>query len=244
MEKVDVKSKVIHVFGDSHTNAFKYVNLVTVEMIVHDYSAASALGLGNPNSRSGVNKKIMEVINSVSSLDGLYFFFFGKVDLDFVIPFKLNSDEPLDLDQAIARSVTSYFSFLRKVEELVDAEHIYICGIHPPHLSNRLMLEALNNEERKKRIQHHVQATDIETNYFKSVESLDQRTVNVLQFNEICREESSKHGYHYIDIMHALLHPRKNRVKRRFIGDRKDHHLCPKKTGNAWEDELKKEGLH
>ena len=96
------------VFGDSHCNCFRHV----FPNNVYSYRASSAKGLCNPNSKTGINKQVIEKISSLPENSNIIMFF-GKVDLDFIINYKYNTTEIINFKEYILSIANSYIEFVK-----------------------------------------------------------------------------------------------------------------------------------
>ena len=71
-------SSEYHLFGDSHISCINHKDIQKYEL-----TASSAMGLNNPKSISGYQKKILNIYNKISKDDKIMLKF-GQVDTEFV----------------------------------------------------------------------------------------------------------------------------------------------------------------
>jgi hypothetical protein len=91
-------------FGDSHCEYFKDI------FLIQRYDASSAKRLNNINSSTHTNEKIRQCIQENP---GKYFvFYFGKVDMDFIINYKYNTDPHIDLYKYVDTICEQYITFI------------------------------------------------------------------------------------------------------------------------------------
>lgn len=135
------------IFGDSHSTL--YFRPVTIEghylvPIRIVCSGGSALGLANPNSKSGYRRQLLEWINTHLPIieSGIPFFFkFGQVDAEFVSVFdRIRKNEKEFISSSFesfsSKSADAYFSFLNDVSQIIPKSQIHVCSIFPPTLSD------------------------------------------------------------------------------------------------------------
>ena len=73
------------IFGDSHSEYFQD----TFEE-VNKFNASSAKGLNNSNSKLKTNEIIINRLKNIKDNSNIIFFF-GKVDMDFILNYKYNT---------------------------------------------------------------------------------------------------------------------------------------------------------
>lgn len=153
----------ISYFGDSHINAIKALDpQLTKEayvrrehqflfdgddITVRFFGSASATGLINPNSATGVSSSVPGFIKSdLEAGTRRFVFHFGKVDMDFVLPFK-SVGRYVNPYTFIERSVSAYEQFLTGIKDTLPADaEIIVLGLMPPPLQANEMLSFVKNE--------------------------------------------------------------------------------------------------
>ena len=125
------------IIGDSHIKALgNYRN--DKNNIIH-FSASSIRGLLNQNSKTMAGHEITELANS-SKYDKL-FIMFGKVDLEWVYPYKLK-EKNIDIKDFIDDTTDKYIEFINTISN--NFEIIYVMGLHLPSLEEKPMLNFIN----------------------------------------------------------------------------------------------------
>jgi len=95
--------ETFYVFGDSHSECFNGVCKK-----VYTFHAASAKGLSNVNSLSQTHEKICLELNNINILEENIpniLFFFGKVDMDFTLNYKYNTEPNMNFHDYIINIV-------------------------------------------------------------------------------------------------------------------------------------------
>ena len=109
-------------------------------MKTHYFPASSARGLNNINSLSGTNKTIKAVIED--SKYKKYIFFFGKVDIDFILNHMINKHVNFDIEDYINKTVIGYIDYIKTL----NINNIHVCELPVGHLSDEDLLYVLNSE--------------------------------------------------------------------------------------------------
>ena len=91
-------NKKFTIFGSSSACCFENLFPNT-----YKYQASTAKGLNNINSRSNVNEKICNIIDLLSENSDIIFFF-GEVDLSFVINYKFNKNNKFNCEKIVSAS--------------------------------------------------------------------------------------------------------------------------------------------
>ena len=115
------------IVGDSHILALQMYNIDKNDL--YQYSGASIRGLSNEMSASGTGNNIINLVNSLK-YDKL-FIMFGKVDLEWVYPFKLK-EEKIEIVDFIEDTTDIYIEFIHNL--LDKFKVIYVMGLHLPSL--------------------------------------------------------------------------------------------------------------
>jgi hypothetical protein len=213
------------IIGDSHILALqKYENN---QNTLFQYSASSIRGLLNKNSKSGTGNEITEMANSLK-YDKL-FIMFGKVDLEWVYPYKLKT-ENIEIRDFIEDTTDKYIEFIDKLSDKFKV--IYVMGLHLPSLEEEVMIECIDSYSA---IEDVSSKANIENNFQPTTQigSLKKRTEEIIMFNNILSKKISSKDYCYIDITEELLDKETNTCKKHFIVNG-DHHLKRDETGVVW----------
>ena len=173
-----IKKNII-IFGDSHSRCFN--NFYYKNKYINIFSGATAKGLNNKNSISQTNKKIKNIINNKN--DDILIFFFGRVDIDFIVHYKMMLNQ--NIDEYINEIIKSYFNFINSLNK----KNIIILGIYPNHLN---------------RIQFKYYIKQLNKNINKFI-SFDQRYDLVKKFNILLKNNCKKNNYSYFDINDELI---------------------------------------
>lgn len=206
--------------GDSHILALQ--NYTNNKNVIYQYSASSIRGLLNKNSTSGTGNKILSLVNSLK-YDKL-FIMFGKVDLEFVYPYKLIKKN-IDIIDFIEDTTNKYIEFINKISDKFKI--IYVMGLHLPSLEEHDMLNCINKYGRIKNLSSNVNI---------KIGSLKKRTNEIIIFNKILRSKINNincKNCNYIDITEELLDKKTKTCKKYFI-ENGDHHLKRNATGIIW----------
>ena len=214
--------------GDSHILALqKYMNN---QNNLFQYSASSIRGLLNKNSKTGSGNQIINLANSLK-YDKL-FIMFGKVDLEWVYPYKLKK-ENIEMRDFIEDTIDKYIKFINKISDKFKV--LYIMGLHLPSLEEEEMLRCINTPS----FANHVSSKAGIPNIFNPITqigSLKKRTEEIMIFNDILSKKVNNIKYkncYYIDITEELLDKETNTCKKYFIRNG-DHHLKRDETGKIW----------
>jgi len=207
------------VFSDSHGRLFREA---LNETQTHVFPACSAKGLGNKNSKLGVNKKILELINKKYNINPLIYMF-GKVDLDFVSNYKYNINKSFDRDEFIKKSVDSYISFLQTTSKERD---IYVCEPYLCHLNDTELLEVLQGEGHFMNIQRNENLQKVtRSNVIPYVERIEMYS----SYNNYLKDQSTQSGFTFLEINEQFKCADGSfKIPERFLPEKRvDHHLSP-----------------
>lgn len=175
------------VFGDSHSRCFSSV------IETHSFSASSAKGLNNINSLSNTNSKIREIVQANKSKD--FIFFFGKVDIDFILNHMYNKDRFLNLSEYLKIIADTYISFI----EGLNIKNVYICEIPIPHLNDAMLLKVIDNPVHHNNLNKNLDEKYRPIRYTKVIPYLN-RIKLTNQFNTRLQENCIKNGFHFLEI--------------------------------------------
>lgn len=216
------------IIGDSHILALQ--NYENDKNHLFQYSASSIRGLLNQNSKTEAGNQIINLANSLK-YDKL-FIMFGKVDLEWVYPYKLKK-ENIEIRDYIEYTVDKYIEFINKISDKFKV--LYVMGLHLPSLEEELMIKCINCENAINDVS--IKAS-IESNFSftTKIGSLKKRTEEIMMFNNILSKKVSNincKNSHYIDITEELLDQETKTCKKYFIANN-DHHLKRDETGTIW----------
>ena len=139
MLKKDMSNLIV--FGDSHAQTYPDDPSIRTD----NFPGCSALGLGNPASRRQAGSTIRNIIKDTPSTSILAFNF-GKVDIDFILNKKYNTNLETTIEDCIdqiPRMVSQYVSFLRSIR----THDVHVLGLYEPHLTDDLMLANLRSNQ-------------------------------------------------------------------------------------------------
>ena len=218
-----------HIFiGDSHILCFENISSSILE-----FSGSSIHGLINPDSKSGARREIFEHLNK-NQYKKIYLMF-GKVDLEWVFPYKNALNPKLDMKDWITTVARNYVQFLI---DLCQINHnIIILGIHPPSLDSSNMINRINSGHSVNVVCKQAD-TALGVPEVKTLQTLQERSENVDIFNKCLENIADKLKLKY-------YHPPKSM----FGSDGKivcmdmvkpgDHHLQRVTACDAWISDYK-----
>lgn len=211
------------VFGDSHTEVFKYANSKQdlFKFDVCTVQGASAQGVVNPNSKTDALKIFSNVLFKVDIKKYKKFMIMlGEVDCGFVIWVR-SKKYNISVDSQINTCVVNLFDFLKNIVELqFDKNDIIVIGSIIPTIKDNTDKRFLNGARK-----------EVEAN-------LKERTEKTLEYNYKLKNECNKNGYKYIDITDDIYH--NNNLNEKYLNkDPYNHHLDNEKTYNLWISKLK-----
>jgi len=126
------------IFGDSHAECFKNQNCELMNITTHVFTSSSALGLSNPNARKQTGNKILEILKTVPKTTKIMFYY-GKVDVDFVLNNKLNADPNLSVEDMWALIPSQVERYINFVRPLSREWHVCVMGLFVTHLTDENM---------------------------------------------------------------------------------------------------------
>lgn len=208
--------------GDSHILCFEHTGQPILE-----YSGSSIHGLVNPNSKSGARNKILEHLQENQYKQVI--FMFGKVDLEWVYPYKKSIDPSLTINDWITTVTKEYLMFLQDVMKINS--NITVLGIHPPSLDDHNMLNRINSKHSINVVCN--QATMTEQDLIvKNIDPLFVRNNTCSVFNKIIENLVKELGLTYLPPPQSLFD--ENGMVNKTVIVYGDHHLDRIKAGNAW----------
>jgi len=224
--------------GDSHILCLReYTNSV------YQYSGSSLSGLVKDQSTSNARKDIINRLYK-NTYDEIYIMF-GKVDMEWVYPYKKALDNNLERDVYMNETIGKYIKFLKDLEKLCLSKKqdtkVIILGIHPPSLESKDMLICINNHNSVKNVKG---KSDIENNtipIIEYLETIEERTKDICLFNKKLEEgvsslnNSSFINYKFVSIDDKII--KDGKVKDEYKTG-KDHHLSKHRVGKIWNNIL------
>ncbi|MDG2052930.1 MAG: hypothetical protein P8J69_04100 [Flavobacteriaceae bacterium] len=204
-------NKKFTIFGSSSACCFENLFPNT-----YKYQASTAKGLNNINSRSNVNEKICNIIDLLSENSDIIFFF-GEVDLSFVINYKFNKNNKFNCEKYIIEAAEHYVNFVKKNTENMN---IYICEVPISHVKDQFLIKIINSYKKQKidsweqSINPKVIPHKIRNQYILSFNSELERLckINDFKFLEINKYFKNSLGHYEIPLKY---------IKKNIL----DHHL-------------------
>lgn len=197
------------VFGDSHARCF------TDKIKTYSFSASSAKGLNNVNSLSKTNLEIKTIIEA--NKDKNFIFFFGKVDLDFILNHMYNTRADFNPREYIKNNVNNYVTFIKELY----IKNVSICEIPIPHLNDTQMLEIINIPQHHFNLNNYLDEKYKPLRYSKVLSFRDRLNLT-RYFNSLVKEECGILNYNFLEINSKFG----DKVPSKYIKPGKmDHHL-------------------
>jgi len=211
----DIKNRIF--IGDSHILCFENIAKSFGDTIL-EYSGSSINGLINPTSSSGARNPILQHL-SINRYKEIVLMF-GKVDLEWVYPYKNAKGIDMTMNEWIEYTVCKYKIFIKVLS--LFCKNVYILGLHPPSLDSSNMINRINSE-------HSVKVVCEQENYKKvnNIGTLRERTNNTILFNQKLEELPN---YLYTP---EVMYGANGLVQREMIVPG-DHHLNREVAGKAW----------
>ena len=203
-------------FGDSHSRCF----LDTSVKNVNAFSASSAKGLGSVKSLSNTNSKIRELV-SKDKYDG-YIFFFGKVDIDFILNHLYNTRPDIEFLEYIQNIVKNYIEFIKSL----SITNVFICEIPISHMSDANLFKRINAKQEHYNINTHLDDKYQEVKYTKVI-PYNIRLKHLLYFNEELKIQCESNYYKILEINKYFMTTAGGYyIPSKYINDDpQDHHL-------------------
>lgn len=209
------------VFGDSHSRCFS-----TLIKNVNSFSASSAKGLGNSQSISQTNIKIKEVCKK--KYLG-YIFFFGKVDIDCILTYMLNTKPDIDFISYLDSIITNYTNFIKEL----SINNVYICELTISHLSDKDLLK-INNNVRTTNINSHL-SEKFNLIQYDVVFPYTIRNEYVFYFNNKLKEFCDINNYTLLKINNNFLTNGNYEIPNNYLYKNiLDHHLVENVLGESY----------
>jgi hypothetical protein len=180
-------------FGDSHAEIF----IPIFPKRLFHYPASSAKGLGNSHSTNGTNQKILDTLSKIPEGSNIIFYF-GKVDIDFILNYKYNTSDMTEFDSYIKNTVQAYIDFIHKNTEKY---RVWICELPLSHLNDQELLKCIQLEAHLKYINTHLSSEDKHT-YVKytKVIPFEKRNEYTLLFNAELQRYAESYSYKVLEI--------------------------------------------
>lgn len=211
------------VFGDSHSACFESAFPTNVYV----YPASSAKGLSNPYSKSGVNTQIIEKISLLADNSNIVLFF-GKVDLDFVVNYKYNTTQIVNVKEYVLSIANSYIEVV-KLNTL--NKNVFICELPITHNDDESLLNAINEESHLNYVNSYLSENDcFEYRHFSKVLPYDERIVLYELFNTELKNKCEANNFTFLEINKYFINDNGQfeiPVKYINLGNKNDHHLLP-----------------
>lgn len=211
------------VFGDSHSRCFQSL----FNDNVYSFSAASAKGLNNTNSISGVNKQIIEKLTSLPEKSNIIMFF-GKVDLDFILNYKYNTTERIDFNEYVKSITNSYIEFIKSNS---FNKNIFICELPITHIDDKTMLNIVRFEPHRTYINTNLETKNrCEYSKLSKVIPFDERVSLYNVFNEELKNKCKINNFNFLEINKFFNNDDGSfKIPLKYINtkNRLDHHLLP-----------------
>jgi len=218
------------IIGDSHSGLYRHLivggrqPLLPVHVLM---SACSAVGLSNPDSRSGAARRMVPLAEALPR-DARLIFKFGQVDVEFVFAFRRietghHRFDPEAFDQFCRRSVFSYVNFLN---DHFKHHNVAVTSIFPPTLSDEAWREGyVNAHIAAAEGDHPLEAIRAGVKQLE-IPTVVERTRHHARYNEILRHRVAASGFAFIDDFSPFLGA-DGVVDPRFIPTTRgrDHHL-------------------
>ena len=169
---------------------------------------------------------------------------FGKVDMEWVYPYKISMNVNIDMSNFIDETINNYMKFLLKIKLFTPTIEVYVLGIHLPCLENNAMLKNLNHQPAINDVSLKCSKNYLSNkiSFFNNIDSLDVRIINTLKFNHKLEQECINNNFNYLEITDELFDDNRKYVQNKFINVEHpygDHHLKRDITGTNWINKYK-----
>ncbi|PXA84011.1 hypothetical protein DMC25_17280 [Caulobacter sp. D4A] len=258
------------IHGDSHVNPFKindpaiagrpnpfhipeYISAQhrfatdADQIAVYTYTSSTAIGLDSSSSENGSGARIFaNVQQELAEGAETLAFCFGRVDLDFVYPYKrIIQGSDLNLAQFAGLSRANYLSFLLRLEERVvkGRARIVVLGLPAPILPPEDMAHFVWNDSIRQHIANAngVLNDDIgrppadtdKARLIETIAPLSVRTQASVALNQALAYECGACGFGFVDLDATMVDTANGTVRPDFVAGR-DHHAYPQALGPLW----------
>jgi hypothetical protein len=236
-------------FGDSHINAVKLLdhnlsneNYVSKEhsfqqqnseFRVRFFGSASATGLNNEKSKTRVSTEVPRYM-AADVKDGFrsFVFHFGKVDLDFVLPYRALKHGIPDIGAFLDRSIQSYEQFLISLKTTFPQARLIVLGLTPPTLHASEMLRFVRDESVLIDVAQNAgesqdQAIPNDRQIIDMIGSRECRTELCEAFNSRLSNVCTNLGVSFVDIFHDAIDQSSGQIRDSLLNPDPDHHAMP-----------------
>ena len=208
-----MSSSKYHLFGDSHIDIINHTNIQKYKL-----PASSAMGLNNPKSVSGYQKKFLNIYNKISKDDKIMLKF-GQVDTEFVYYIKMSNNNIISYDEFAIDSINKYFKFILNN---LDLKNIIILSIYPPFLNDIHVkkgitglhfMEDIFKQELLKKLN------------LINIPKINERVKLNKIYNNLLKEKCNELNIPFIDLETVLLN---NNDESLYINSNVNHHITNK----------------
>lgn len=217
------------VFGDSNASCFRsFINNI------HSFPMSSAKGLGNPNSKTYTNNKIKYECYA-KQYNG-YIFYFGKVDIDFILTHIINTRPTVNLNEYLDKILINYQCFIKEL----NINNVYICELPISHLSDENLLGTNNCSWHFDVANNHLEKKIIPAKY-SSIIPFKERNEYVFYFNKKMMEFCIENGYTFLEINKFFIHNDNNyNIPNEYLNENPgDHHLAELPVGTLFINQIR-----
>jgi FkbM family methyltransferase len=212
--------KTFYVFGDSHTLCFN-----NVCRKVYTYYAASAKGLSNPNSTSHTNQHICSELTNIPNESNILFFY-GKVDMDFILNYKYNKNSDFNFHDYTIDVVNLYINFIKGCTK---NKNVYVCELPVSHMEDENLLKRINDEPSMVNINNYLfKESKFDILNVEKVINREDRLRYLLLFNQELSRLCKENNFTFLEINKYFLNVDGNyEIPSKYINQESvlDHHL-------------------
>jgi hypothetical protein len=205
-----MSSSKYHLFGDSHSWIINHKDIQKYEFV-----ASSAMGLNNPKSISGSQKKFLNIYNKISKDDKIMLKF-GQVDTEFVYYIKLSNNKIISYDEFAIDSINKYFKFILNN---LDLKNIIILSIYPPFLNDIHVKKGITGLHF---MDDNFQQKLIEKLNLINIPKINERVKFNKIYNNLLKEKCNELNIPFIDLETVLLN---NNDESLYINSYANHHI-------------------
>ena len=222
---VKYSNKKILVFGDSHTDVFRYVSIKQSEYLfdVILVGGATAQGSVNPMSKTNALSIFRDSISKMdlSSYDKVLVML-GEVDCGFLIWYRSNKYK-ISLDEQLNTSTKNLSEFLKNdVSKNFNPNNIVICGAILPTIKDGVEFGDIANLRREVEV------------------SQKDKTALTIKYNNILKSICNQNNYVYMDINNYIVGVN-GLIDDKYINEiPTEQHLPNEKVWKFWYDEILK----
>ena len=210
------------IIGDSHSLIYRQTvkdHLGRVSVPLHIFcGGGSAIGLSNPNSRSGYSTRLEKIFRALSSSSDSGMappvcFAFGQVDTEFVYTYKRlrEHQEKFIFNKAAIFLKIAAESYLAWLDTLGSAK-VFIIGVNPPCVDDVFIYDSYSiqmSTYHQSNLMNGESGEEVAAliGRMKRLEFPDKRVRTALHsiFNEHLKERSRALGFCYLDTFKAMM---------------------------------------